>query len=381
MNTYKSPWMNEELEMFRDAVRKFVDAEMAPNEERWRKQQHVDPEFWLQAGEMGMLCTDIPDEYGGIGADFRYEAVLYEETWGRGYTSWGQSVHSIMANYLLRHGTEDQKNEFLPRMASGELVGAIAMTEPGAGSDLKGIRTRAVRDADEYIINGSKMFITNGYLGGLIGVVCKTDPDEKSKGTSIILVETKDLSGYKVGRILDKIGQKGQDTCELFFDDVRVPVSNLLGADEGKGFYQLMNDLPYERALLALCGVAAIENALAMTVEYTRGRKAFGKTLLDMQTTQHKLAEIKTIAHIARVFIDDCIQKMLTGELDSITASMAKWWITDMQCKVMDDCLQLHGGYGYMSEYPIAQFYTDARVQKIYGGANEIMKELIARSL
>ncbi|MFT5352062.1 MAG: acyl-CoA dehydrogenase [Planctomycetota bacterium] len=377
----KSPWMTDELQMFRDAVRKFVDAEMAPHDERWRKQQHIDAEFWLKAGEMGFLCTDIPDVYGGVGADFRYEVVLYEETWGRGFTSWGQMVHSIMANYLLRHGNEDQKKHFLPRMASGELVGAIAMTEPGAGSDLQSIRTRADRKGDEYVINGSKTFITNGYLGGLIGVVCKTDPNERAKGISILLVETKDLPGFRVGRILDKIGQKGQDTCELFFDDVHVPAANLLGDDEGRGFFQLMSDLPYERTLIAVCGVAAMENALALTIEYTKERKAFGKTLFDLQTTKHKLAELKTITHIARVFIDDCVQKVLSGELDSTTASMAKWWVTDMQCKVMDECLQLHGGYGYMTEYPISQFYTDARVQKIYAGANEIMKELIARSL
>jgi len=381
MTIYKSPWMNEELGMFRDTVRKFVDAEMAPHEEQWRKQQHLDADFWLKAGALGFLCTDITEEYGGIGADFRYEVVLYEETWGRGYTSWGQSVHSIMANYIKRHGTEEQKKLFLPRMASGELVGAIAMTEPGAGSDLQAIRTRAIREGDDYVINGSKMFITNGYLGGLIGVVCKTDPDERAKGISILLVETKDLQGFKVGRILDKIGQKGQDTCELFFDDVHVPAVNLLGSEEGKGFYQLMDDLPYERTIIGVMGVAAIENALAMTVEYTKERKAFGQSLFDMQTTRHKLAELKTIAHIARVFVDDCIQKVVLGELDSTTASMAKWWITEMQCKVMDDCLQLHGGYGYMAEYPISQFYTDARVQKIYGGANELMKELIARSL
>lgn len=381
MNSYKSPWMNEELEIFRDAVRKFVEAEMAPSEERWRDQQHVDPEFWLKCGEMGILCTDIPGEYGGVGADFRYEAVIYEETVGKGHTSWGQSVHSIMANYLLSHGTEDQKHQFLPRMASGELVGAIAMSEPGAGSDLQNIRTRAVRDGDDYIINGSKMFITNGYLAGIVGVVCKTDPGEKARGTSIILVETKNLEGFKVGRILEKIGQKGQDTCELFFDDVRVPAVNLLGGEEGRGFYQLMNDLPYERTLLALSGVAAMETALALTIDYTKERKAFGEPLMAKQTIKHTLAELKTITHIARVFIDDCVQKVVDGELDNETASMAKWWVTDMQCKVMDECLQLHGGYGYMSEYPISRFYTDARVQKIYGGANEIMKELISRSL
>lgn len=381
MTAYTSPWMNEELEMFRDAVRKFVEVEIEPNEERWRKQQHVDLEFWLKAGEMGFLCTDIPEEYGGIGADFRYEVVLYEEVWGKGYNAWGQTVHSIMANYILRHGTEEQKHQFLPRMTSGELIGGIAMTEPGAGSDLQGLRTQAVRDGDDYIINGSKIFISNGYLGSLMGVVCKTELNAGAKGTSILLVETKDLEGYKVGRILEKIGQKGQDTCELFFDDMRVPVANLLGGEEGKGFYQLMHDLPYERTILGVCGVAAMENALAMTVEYTKDRKLFGQSLFDMQTTRHKLAEVKTISHIARVFVDDCVQKVVAGELDSSTASMAKWWISEMQCKVMDDCLQLFGGYGYMTEYPIARFYADARVQKIYGGANEVMKELISRSL
>ncbi len=381
MLEHRSPWMNEELEIFRDAVQKFVAAEMAPNEEKWCEQHHVDLEFWRKCGEMGLLCTDIPEEYGGVGADFRYEAVLYEETAGKGYSSWGQGVHSIMANYLLRHGTEEQKQQFLPRMAAGELVGAIAMSEPGAGSDLQNIRTRATRDGDHYRINGSKMFITNGYVAGIIGVVCKTDPAEGAKGTSIILVETKDLEGFQVGRILEKIGMKGQDTSELFFDDVKVPASNLLGGEEGRGFYQLMNDLPYERTLLALTGVAAMETALDLTIDYTRERKAFNKSLLEMQTIRHKLAELKTITRVARVFIDDCVEKVVDGTLDNETASMAKWWCTDMQCKVMDECLQLFGGYGYMMEYPIARLYTDARVQKIYGGTNEIMKELISRSL
>jgi acyl-CoA dehydrogenase len=266
-------------------------------------------------------------------------------------------------------------------MASGELVGAIAMSEPGAGSDLQAVKTRAIRHGDHYVINGSKTFISNGYHAGLVGVVAKTDPGARAKGISILMVETKGLAGYRVGRVLDKIGQNGWDTAELFFDDVRVPADALLGGVEGQGFYQLMNDLPYERALLALGGLAAMEYALELTVEHVRGRKVFGKALLELQNTRFKLAEVKTLVHVARVFVDDCVVRLQRGELDTVTASMAKWWITDMQHKVADECLQLFGGYGYMKEYPISQLYVDARVQRIYGGANEIMKEIIARSL
>jgi len=378
---YVSPWMDEDLAMFRDAVSRFAEAEMLPHDEEWRKQKHVGHEIWRKAGAQGLLCTDIPAEYGGAGGDFRHEAVVYEETQRRGLSGFGQGVHSICAHYILNHGTEEQKQRFLPRMARGELVGAIAMTEPGAGSDLQGIRTKAVKDGDDYIINGSKIFITNGYLAEIMIVVTKTDPSQGAKGTSIFLVETPGLKGYRVGRILDKMGMKAQDTSELFFEDVRVSADNLLGGREGQGFFQLMSDLPYERLIVALGGVAAMEGGLEATKQYVRERKAFGKTIAEFQNTKFKLAEIATHTRIARVFIDRCIQDHLEGKLDTATASMAKYWITDTQQQMLDECVQLHGGYGYMNEYLVTRMFADSRVQRIYGGTNEIMKEVISRSL
>ncbi|MDP9084672.1 MAG: acyl-CoA dehydrogenase family protein [Pseudomonadota bacterium] len=373
--------MDEDLSIFRDAAARFIEAEMVPKDEQWRKQQHVDKEIWRKAGGMGLLCTDISADYGGVGGDFRHEAVLYEELGRRGLSGFGQGVHSICAHYLVNHGTEEQKQRFLPRMASGELIGAIGMTEPGAGSDLQGLKTRAVRDGDDYLINGSKIFITNGYLAGVIALVVKTQPNAGAKGTSILFVETTGLAGFRVGRILDKMGMKSQDTAELFFDNVRVPAANLLGGAEGQGFYQLMGDLPYERALIAVCGVAAMEGALLETIKYVKERKAFGKTIAEFQNTKFKLAEIATKTHIARLFIDDCISKVVAGTLDTVTASMAKYWITDTQQEVLDECVQLHGGYGYMNEYLVCRMFADSRVQRIYGGTNEIMKELISRAL
>ena len=373
--------MDDDLAMFRDAAARFIDAEMAPNEEQWRKQQHVGRDIWLKAGALGFLCTDIAAEYGGVGGDFRHEAVLYEELGRRGLSGFGQGVHSICAHYLVNHGTEEQKKRFLPRMARGELIGAIGMTEPSAGSDLQGIKTRAVRDGPDYVVNGSKIFITNGYLASLIALVVKTQPSEGAKGTSIIMVETQDLPGYRVGRILDKMGLKSQDTSELFFEDVRVPAANLLGGSEGQGFYQLMGDLPYERVLIAVAGVAAMEGAVAETLKYVKDRKAFGKSIAEFQNTKFKLAEIATKTRIARVFVDDCIGKVVNGTLDTVTASMAKYWVTDTQQQVLDECVQLHGGYGYMNEYLVCRMFADARVQRIYGGTNEIMKEVISRAL
>jgi len=381
MSAYVSPWMDEELSIFRDAVARFVEAEMVPNDEQWRKQQHVGKDIWRKAGETGLLCTDIPSEYGGAGGDFRHEAVLYEETARRGITGFGQGVHSICAHYLINHGTEEQKRRFLPRMASGALIGAIGMSEPAAGSDLQGLKTRAVRNGDSYVINGSKIFITNGYLAGLIALVVKTQPGTGAKGTSIIMVETANLKGFRVGRILDKMGMKSQDTAELFFENVRVPAANLLGGAEGQGFYQLMGDLPYERALIAVAGVGAMEGALAETIQYVKDRKAFGKSIAEFQNTKFKLAEIATKTRIARVFVDDCIAKVVAGTLDTITASMAKYWVTETQQEVLDECVQLHGGYGYMNEYLVCRMFADSRVQRIYGGTNEIMKELISRAL
>ena len=376
-----SNWMDDELAAFRDTVARFVETEMLPHDARWRAQQHVDRETWRLVGQTGLLCLDIPQQYGGGGGDFRHEAVLYEELNRRGITGFGQGVHSICANYVLNHGTEEQKQRWLPRLASGDLIGAIAMTEPAAGSDLRGVRTRAVREGDVYRINGSKIFITNGGSASLLMLLVKTDPEARKGGMSLIMVETEGLAGYRVGRVLDKMGMHAQDTAELFFDDVRVPVDCLLGGEEGSGMHQLMADLPYERLIVALAGVAGMEGGLEATIAYTKSRKAFGQPISDFQNTKFKLAELASLVRIARVFIDDCIDKRIKGTFDSETAAMAKWWITDTQQKVLDECVQLHGGYGYMNEYLVCRLFADSRVQRIYGGTNEIMKELISRSL
>jgi acyl-CoA dehydrogenase len=376
-----SPWMDDDLAAFRDSVARFVESEMVPNDARWRAQHHVDREMWRRMGEMGMLCLDIPEKYGGIGGDFRHEAVVYEELCRRGISGFANGVHSICANYVLNHGTEDQKQRWLPKLAAGQLIGAIAMTEPSAGSDLRGIRTRAIREGETYRINGSKIFITNGSLATLLMLLVKTDPEARKGGMSLIMVETEGLSGYRVGRVLDKMGMQAQDTAELFFDDVRVPVDCLLGGDEGHGMHQMMADLPYERLIVALAGVASMEGGLETTLEYTKGRKAFGQAIAEFQNTKFKLAELATLVKISRVFIDDCIDKRLKGTFDSTTAAMAKWWLTDTQQKVLDECVQLHGGYGYMNEYLVCRLFADSRVQRIYGGTNEIMKELISRAL
>lgn len=381
MSSYVSPWMSPDLEAYRDTLRRFVETEIVPHQVRFAKQQHVDRELWTKAGGLGVLCADIPEEYGGAGGDFAHMAALFDELAAAGDTSFGVHVHIIVAHYLLNHGTEEQKRKYLPQLASGAMIGAIAMSEPAAGSDLQGIRTRAVRDGDGYVINGSKIFISNGYLADLIVVVAKTDASAGARGISLLLVETRTVEGFRVGRILDKVGQKGQDTCELFFDNVRVPAEAVLGGVEGKGFAQLMSELPYERTLVAIGAVAAIERALRLTLEYARERSAFGQRLIELQNVRFKLAEIRTIAVVARTFVDRCIVQVMDGTLDTATASMAKWYLTDLQCKVVDECVQIFGGYGYMLEYPIARMYVDARVQPIYGGTNEIMKEIIARSL
>jgi acyl-CoA dehydrogenase len=381
MKPYESPWMDDDLRMLREAVSRFVESEMLPHEARWRKQKHVDPATWRAAGEAGFLLMDVPAEYGGGGGDFRHEAVLYEECNRRGLSGFGQGVHSIAAHYVLNYGTEAQKQRWLPRMASGELIGAIAMTEPGAGSDLKGIRTRAVREGDQYVVNGSKIFITNGSIATILMLVVRTDPGDRSRGLSILMVETGNLPGYRVGRVLDKMGMTAQDTSELYFEDVRVPVDCLLGGEEGRGMHMLMGDLPYERLTIALGGVAAMEGAYAETVRYTKERQAFGQKIAEFQNTRFKLAEIATHVHVARVFVDSCIERIVRGELDTETAAMAKWWVTDIQQKVIDECVQLFGGYGYMNEYLVCRMFADSRVQRIYGGTNEIMKELISRSI
>ena len=381
MQPYESPWMDDDLRMLREAVSRFVESEMVPHEARWRAQHRVDRETWRSAGEAGFLLMDVPDEFGGGGGDFRHEAVLYEELARRGISGFGQGVHSIAAHYVLNYGTPEQKSRWLPRMARGELIGAIAMTEPGAGSDLKGIRSRAVRDGDQYVINGSKIFITNGSIATILMLVVRTDPADRSRGLSIIMVETEGLAGYRVGRVLDKMGMTAQDTAELFFEDVRVPADCLLGGAEGEGMHQLMGDLPYERLTIAVGGVGMMEGAVAETLRYVNERKAFGQSIASFQNTRFKLAEVATKTRVARTFVDDCIQRLVAGSLDTETAAMAKWWVTDTQQEVIDECVQLHGGYGYMNEYLVCRMFADSRVQRIYGGTNEIMKELISRSL
>ncbi|MGJ7608342.1 acyl-CoA dehydrogenase family protein [Variovorax sp. LT1R20] len=378
---FRRSWSDEDLDLYRDNVVRFVETEVLPHDEEARKRGHVGHEVWRKAGALGLLCADIPDDYGGAGGDFRHEAVVYEEMSRRGLTGMATSVHAIVAHYILNHGTEEQKQRYLPRMASGEMVGAIAMTEPGAGSDLQGVRTRAEKKDGGYLINGSKTFITNGYLAGLVLVVCKTDPAQGAKGTSILIVETEGCEGFRVGRVLDKIGMKAQDTSELFFDDVRVPADALLGGQEGQGFFQLMSDLPYERTIIGVTALAAMEGAYEATLDYVRDRKAFGKPIAEFQNTKFKLAEIATQIKVGRAFIDRCVEDLVAGRLDTATASMAKLWGTEAQGRVMDECLQLFGGYGYMSEYMVARMYADARVQRIYGGTNEIMKEVISRAL
>ena len=382
MSIYFTPrWLDEELSMFRESVGRFLEAEVIPKDEEARKRGHIGHELWRKAGEMGILCTDIPEEYGGAGGDFRHEAVVADEMGRRGLTGMNHSVHSIVAHYFLNHGTDEQKQKYLPRMARGELVGAIAMTEPGAGSDLQGIRAHAKKDGENYVLNGSKTFISNGYLAGVVLVVAKTDTSLGAKGMSILIVETESKKGYQVGRVLDKIGLKAQDTAELFFEDVRVHESDLLGGVEGCGFFQLMSDLPYERLFIGVGAQAAMEGAYHATLDYVRERTAFGKPIADFQNTKFKLAEVATTIKVGRAFVDECIEDMLAGKLDTTKASMSKLWGSENQCRVIDECLQLFGGYGYMNEYMIGRMYTDARIQRIYGGTNEIMKEVISRSM
>lgn len=381
MHASPSLWSTADHALYRDTVRRFLEAEFVPNREQWIEQGFCDKSAWRKAGEIGLLCPDIPTEYGGGGCDFGFDAIVYEELMQAGITSFGSGIQSIVAHYLLVYGTDAQKRRYLPKMASGEIISSIAMTEPGTGSDLQAVKTRAIRDGDHYVLNGSKTFITNGYNANLVVVVCKTDPKERAKGISLLCVEPDGLEGFRRGKPLKKIGQKGQDTCELFFTDCRVPVENLLGGQEGQGFFQLMNQLGRERLIIAVSAVASMEACVRVTADYVRQREAFGRKLIDFQATKFTLVECKTEARIARVFLDDCIAKLIAGTLDSETASMAKYWCTEKACEIAHRCLQLHGGYGYMMDYPIAHYFTDARVGMIYGGSNEIMKELISRSL
>ncbi|MBM7061595.1 acyl-CoA dehydrogenase family protein [Pseudomonas sp. UL073] len=367
-------------ELFRDSVRKFLEQEAVPFHAQWEEDGYIDRQLWNKAGAAGMLCSHLPEAYGGMAADFLYSSVVIEEISRLGLSGIGFSLHSdIVAPYILHYGSEQLKQKYLPKMVSGEIVTAIAMTEPGAGSDLQGVKTTAVLDGDEYVINGSKTFITNGYLADLVIVVAKTDPKAGAKGTSLFLVEA-GTPGFDKGQRLKKVGMKAQDTSELFFQNVRIPKENLLG-QAGMGFAYLMQELPQERLTVAIGGLASAEAALRWTLDYTRDRKAFGKAIAEFQTTRHKLAELATQVQVGRVFVDRCLDLHLQGKLDVPTAAMLKYWSTDLQCQVIDECVQLHGGYGYMWEYPIARAWADARVQRIYAGTNEIMKEIISRAL
>jgi alkylation response protein AidB-like acyl-CoA dehydrogenase len=378
---HRSTWADDDVIALKEMATKFFETEALPHRERWAAQKCVDRDFWYKAGELGLLCTSVPEEYGGGGGTLAHDFAVMEAQAACGESGFGNQVHSgLVAHYILAYGTDEQKRRWLPGMASGALVSAIAMTEPGGGSDLKALRTTAIRNGDHYRLNGAKTFTSNGSSADLIVLVVKTDPAAGTKGVSLLVLETADAPGFRVGRVLEKVGMKAQDTAELFFDDVLVPAENLLG-EEGAGYGYAMRQLAHERLVVAVWGTAVLESAVEETVKYTKDRHAFGSSLFDMQNTRFELAECATIARIARVFVDDCIERHLRGELDATTASMAKAWVTDMQVQVIDRCVQLFGGYGYMLEYPIARMFVDSRAQKIYAGANEVMKELIARSL
>lgn len=377
----KRTLFDDEHMMFRESVRRFVEHEVAPYHDQWEKDGIVPRELWLKAGELGFLALDVPEEYGGLGIkDFRYNVILDEELTRAGASGVGFGLHNdITLPYFLAYGTEEQKSRWLPQFVTGERITAIAMSEPNAGSDLAGVQTTAVRQGDHYLLNGQKTFITNGIQSDAVIVVAKTDPEGGHSGVSLLVVE-REMEGFSRGRNLEKIGLKAQDTAELFFDNVKVPLENLLGG-EGQGFYQLMFQLPQERLSIAVIAVAACETVLDMTVRYCQERTAFGRPIGKFQNTRFKLAEMKTEIEIARVFVDRCIEELNAGELSAAEAAMAKWWTTELQKRVVDECLQLHGGYGYMMEYPIAKAYLDSRVQTIYGGTTEIMKEIIGRAM
>jgi acyl-CoA dehydrogenase len=382
IQNFAPAWMTQEHQMLQDSATRFFKEQWGPRDEAWRAAGMMDHAAWREAGANGFLCASTPEEYGGAGGDFGHEAALILAQGEACIGGFGGSLHSgIVAPYILHYGTEEQKKRWLPKLASGEMIGAIAMTEPGTGSDLQGVRTMALKDGDTYKINGSKTFITNGQLANLIIVVCKTDKDKGAQGISLFVLETDEAPGFRRGRNLDKIGMDAQDTSELFFDDVVVPAQNLLGLQEGLGFFQLMQELPQERLIVAVAGIAAMELAMKLTLEYTKERKAFGKPIFSFQNTRFKLAECQALLLASRALVDAAMVSHLKGELGVDRAALIKYWITDNQCKLIDECLQLFGGYGYMKEYPIARLWADSRVQRIYGGTNEIMKELASRFL
>jgi acyl-CoA dehydrogenase len=376
---YRHAWMDADIEAFRDQARRYIERELVPHMDAWRRQGFIPREVWRPFAELGLLLPELPEAYGGAGVNLAYQLVVQDEL-ARAEVPANTAVHSIAVHYILDYGTESQKQRWLPKLASGELFAGIALTEPGCGSDLKALRTKAVKQGDQYVIDGAKTFITNGYIANLLVVAVRTG-GAGGGGVSLMVLETENLPGFRVGRRLEKLGQHASDTAELFFDGVRIGADQLLGEQEGLGFRQLMSQLPYERLLLAVPAAAVIEKALELTVDYTRNRKAFGQSVFDFQNTRFKLAECATLAHVVRSFVNDCVQRMLDGTLDDEAAYMAKWWCTEQQGKVTDECLQLFGGYGYMAEYPIARLYADARIQRIYGGTTEIMKDLIARRL
>jgi len=380
LDNIKSPWMDEDLEAFADTVRRFALEYVEPNDLKWREQHHCGREVWHKAGELGLILPDVPEEYGGSGGSAAHAAVVIRELSAVGNTGFGVGISHIVGHYLLNYGTEAQKQRWLPGIASGEIITSIAMTEPGTGSDLQGVRTRADKTGEGYVINGAKTFITNGQLSDMVLVVAKTDTTQAAKGISLLIVDTK-AKGFRRGKVLDKLGVEGGDTSEMFFDDCAVPADCLLGGKEGQGFFQLVGQLPYERAQIAIAAAAMMERALALTIDYCKDRRAFGKPIMEFQNTRFVLADVKATTLASRTFADHIVQQWIDGKLDATLASMGKFWLTERQGEVMDKCLQLFGGYGYMKEYPIARMYADARVQRIYGGTNEIQRELVGRSL
>jgi acyl-CoA dehydrogenase len=381
LTAYRSAWATDDVQVFRQTIARFIEKELVPRQASWRRQHRPDPEAWIAAGAIGMLLPDVPETYGGGGGSFAHQAIVSEEL-ARAGVPFGASLQSIVAHYILAYANEKQRQAWLPRMARGELVAAIAMTEPGAGSDLQGLRTTARKDGDDYVLNGSKTFITNAATAGLVCVAAKTDAKAPAfRGISLFAVETHDRPGYRVGPPLEKVGMHETDTCELSFEDVRVPAANLLGGAEGRGLPQMLERLSYERLTVAIAAVASAEKAVDLTTRHVKERTAFGKPLLELQNTRFVLAECVTEAHIGRVFLDHCIERFIAGTLDDTTTAMAKYWLTERQFRIVDACVQMHGGYGYMTDYPIARMWADTRALRIYAGANEVMKELIACSL